>query len=210
MKSKTRSFIYSSVLIVVLSVCVVCAGIGFTSAWFTDSASATATLTMGKAVSFSLYDASSNGNTTTSIGTPNVNPGDYATFNAVYIQTIADASVCFVRAKIELPENTVFEVVNNKANAVIGSGVSDSYNWVYRQEDGFYYLTNGTTLNGTVSNLYAVYSTNRYKFQVNNVRAKTTADNDDGGANATVTVTFQAIQAANYTHTAWSQVTWNA
>ena len=211
MKSKARSFIYSSVLIVVLSVCVVCAGIGFTSAWLTDSASTTATLTMGKAVSFNLYDAATNGNTTSSIGTQYVNPGEYATFSPVYIQTVADASVCFVRAKIELPANSLFVIDTGKAEGVVGNG---QYKWVYHEDEtgGYFYLTNGSTLNGTISNLYAVYSNQRYKFQVTNIYASSDADNNDGdnGENATVTVTFQAIQAANYAYGNWEDINWNA
>ena len=217
MKLKIKSVLYSSVLIIVLSVCFICAGIGFTSAWLTDRASATVTLTMGKAVSFNLYTASSGGSTTDSIGEKDAVPGERIDFDSVYIRPSADASTCYVRAKIDFISNSKLSADNNSFIYTFDEqtqikGNDSTYYWV-KDSDNYYYLVSTNVITG--SNYVGVVSGNNvssYKLQVTGVKVSDNATNTNGNNHddCEVKLTVQAIQAANYAYENWAQVDWNA
>ena len=208
MKAKKLPIFYRLTLIVVMLTCVVCAGFGFTSAWLTDAASFSTSLTMGKQVSINLYTASSGGTTTSSIGNVSVAPGEIndVNFNPVYIKAGDDTSSCVVRIKLETSgENAnLFDI----STATIES--ENNYKWIKKIEDGYYYLTTSDGLNQAVTNLSTIVSGdgNSVKIQVNNVKASKNAINTDGGKSCTITLKVQAIQAANYAYENWSDITW--
>ena len=198
-----RPILYNLILILVLAVCVIGAGVGFTASWLTDSASATTTLTIGKAVAINLYTTNSGNATATSIGDLDAAPGDVVNFNAVYLKANQDTSTCYVRIKLSLADtNNLYSI----ANASI-LGVAESYYWV--ESGGYFYLANRSVLNldsnNEMTNLVAVtYGANvSYKIQVKGVTVNTNAGNNASGT-GTVTVLVQAIQAANHALANWN------
>ena len=199
MKAKTK-FLYSSILIVVLSACLIFAGMGFTSSWLTDSASANATIRIGKQVAISL--------SADDIGSKSVAPGESVDFNTITISADNDTSACFVRIKVELDtqdtDNALFDIssatIQGDNDAILES---DRYYWV--KDGGYYYLASQDALNG--SNLKRVYygDNKAYNITLKNVNGATTAENTDGGKNCSIILKVQAIQAANYTSSNWAQ-----
>ncbi len=200
MKAKTK-FLYSSILIVVLSACLIFAGMGFTSSWLTDSASANATIRIGKQVAISL--------SANNIGSKTVAPGESVNFDTVTVTADDDTSTCFVRIKVELDsldeDRNLFDISQVQIEGYYDENdSSNSYYWV--QDGDYFYLASQAFLDG--NNLKGVfYGDNKsYNITLKNVKGATTASGvDNSSKSCAITLKVQAIQAANYADSNWDQ-----
>ena len=207
MKGKFISILFGSFLTIMLSVSVVCGYFTFTGAWLTDKHNVDVELSLGNAVSVvfskSQFDMD--------IGERDgVTPGERFNMERITIGSPENTSTCYVRIKLDLVGTYSSNFVLDSSTAgqentitVAGNGA-----YVWKKIGTYYYLIANEILdvNATIDDitLIAVEANHAYNMQIQGILALSSLGNANGGQEANIQVTAQAIQAANYTSANWA------
>ena len=185
---------YFKLSILVFTICAIfVVTLGVSGAWYTDSKNASATISLGNAVSVTL----DNSNVTQS---SKIWPGERINVNNVTIKVPAESSTCFVRIKVEPTSN--YYILDNSTTLTGESG----YNWVLF--DGYYYLTTSAVTSLTAipegESLTPMQASGSAKLNISNILVNPNLTQSNAGQSANITVTVHAIQAAHYAPENWA------
>ena len=166
---------------------------GVTGAWYSDKKSASATITVGKAVSITV-DGSN-----VSTSTP-VLPGERVNINEITFNIPTNTSNCFIRIKAE--SSSTNYILDNQTTYT----GENTYNWI--NYGGYYYLVNSSvaTLSAIPegTQLKSMSAGTSVKFNISNILVNSSLTQSNAGVTGKIKVTAEAIQSANYATTNWA------
>ena len=193
---KTKKITWQAIAIAVLSLLLVLAlALGISGAWFQDNATGTADVTLGGAVTFVLEE---NDTEFVERTVPGVLPGGEI-FEAVKLTADANTSDMLFRVKVvvnftngdlEPTDPNYFDGTTYEEKVMTDMGVGvDTDNWTLSGD--YYYYTAGT------ANAVAVEAGNTVAFTTDALVCPTTWGNEVLNQPFTITITAEAVQAAN-------------
>ena len=208
MKKSKKLSLQSLALVLMSFILVAGVAFGMTGAWFksTDAADE-ATITMGKKVVITAEGVS----LTTSAADPDhqfsataAMPGDKFDLAAAAVRS-TETSEMVIRAKVVIELAASNNTVGNNAADLelsdLGLAITELEGWTKHDTDGYYYY--GTSAGDDVTKLTKITEGAKASITVPCI-VLDSLENEVELESATVNITFEAIQSANYAYANWA------